>query len=563
MNKQWEIYNVDENLVNKISKEFKLSKLVSKIIANKKLKDLKEIETFLNPTRYDFHNPFLMPDMEKAVERIIKAINNNEKTIIYGDYDVDGITSSTVLKRYLEERGLLTDIYIPNRLDEGYGLNENAIKEIANGDYKLVITVDCGITGNVEVDLANKLGMDVIITDHHETAEILPNAIAVVDAKRKDNKYPFRGLAGVGVTFKTIQAISKKLQLPDETYLKYLDIVCIGTISDIVPLEDENRVISKLGLKLINQTRNIGLKELLESTGYKPIDSNTISFGLAPRINACGRMGHEKEAVELFLTDKKVEAKKITSELNRYNLERQEIEKNIFCEAVKMVEKNNSEPCIIVGKESWHHGVIGIVASKITEMYSKPSILLCYEDGIAKGSGRSIKGFDLHEALENCDTYIEQFGGHSMAIGVTIKQENVDKFKQQFEEYAQNEKIEEIVPVINIDDKISLKDISIQDVKDLKLLEPFGEANQMPLFQINNLKIESIRALSEGKHLKMILKDDNNKYVDVIGFNMGNLSNEYKIGSKIDVVGTLEINNYKGMENIQLNLKDIRHKIAQ
>lgn len=563
MNKQWEIYNVDENLVNKISKEFKLSKLVSKIIANKKLKDLKEIETFLNPTRYDFHNPFLMPDMEKAVERIIKAINNNEKTIIYGDYDVDGITSSTVLKRYLEERGLLTDIYIPNRLDEGYGLNENAIKEIANGDYKLVITVDCGITGNVEVDLANKLGMDVIITDHHETAEILPNAIAVVDAKRKDNKYPFRGLAGVGVTFKTIQAISKKLQLPDETYLKYLDIVCIGTISDIVPLEDENRVISKLGLKLINQTRNIGLKELLESTGYKPIDSNTISFGLAPRINACGRMGHEKEAVELFLTDKKVEAKKITSELNRYNLERQEIEKNIFCEAVEMVEKNNSEPCIIVGKENWHHGVIGIVASKITEMYSKPSILLCYEDGIAKGSGRSIKGFDLHEALENCDTYIEQFGGHSMAIGITIKQENVDKFKQQFEEYAQNEKIEEIVPEINIDDKISLKDISIQDVKDLKLLEPFGEANQMPLFQINNLKIESIRALSEGKHLKMILKDDNNKYVDVIGFNMGNLSNEYKIGSKIDVVGTLEINNYKGMENIQLNLKDIRHKIAQ
>ena len=546
-----------------IPKELKLSKLVSKIIANKKLKDLKEIETFLNPTRYDFHNPFLMPDMEKAVERIIKAINNNEKTIIYGDYDVDGITSSTVLKRYLEERGLLTDIYIPNRLDEGYGLNENAIKEIANGDYKLVITVDCGITGNVEVDLANKLGMDVIITDHHETAEILPNAIAVVDAKRKDNKYPFRGLAGVGVTFKTIQAISKKLQLPDETYLKYLDIVCIGTISDIVPLEDENRVISKLGLKLINQTRNIGLKELLESTGYKPIDSNTISFGLAPRINACGRMGHEKEAVELFLTDKKVEAKKITSELNRYNLERQEIEKNIFCEAVEMVEKNNSEPCIIVGKENWHHGVIGIVASKITEMYSKPSILLCYEDGIAKGSGRSIKGFDLHEALENCDTYIEQFGGHSMAIGITIKQENVDKFKQQFEEYAQNEKIEEIVPEINIDDKISLKDISIQDVKDLKLLEPFGEANQMPLFQINNLKIESIRALSEGKHLKMILKDDNNKYVDVIGFNMGNLSNEYKIGSKIDVVGTLEINNYKGMENIQLNLKDIRHKIAQ
>ena len=561
MNKQWEICSVDEELVDKISEKLKIGKLVSKIIANKGLKSLEEMEKFLDPTRFDFHDPFLMPDMDKAVNRIIQAINNNEKTIIYGDYDVDGITSSTILKRYLEERGLHTEIYIPNRLDEGYGLNKNAIQEISKENYKLIITVDCGITGNVEVDLANELGMDVIVTDHHETTEILPNAIAVVDAKRKDNKYPFRGLAGVGVTFKTIQAISKRLELPDETYLKYLDIVCIGTISDIVPLEDENRVISKLGLKLIKQTRNIGLKELLESIGYKQIDSNTISFGIAPRINACGRIGYEKEAVELFLTNEKAEAKRITNELNKYNLERQEIEKNIFCEAVDMV-KNSNEPCIVIGKENWHHGVIGIVASKITEMYSKPSILLCYEDGIAKGSGRSIKGFDLHAALEICDTYIEQFGGHSMAIGVTIKKENVDKFKQQFQEYAKKQNIQDIIPVINIDDKINLKDICIQDVKDLKLLEPFGEANPMPLFQINNVKIEAIRALSEGKHLKMLLKDENNKYIDVIGFNMGNLSEEYKIGSKIDVVGTLEINSYKGMENIQLNLKYIRHKIA-
>lgn len=559
MNKQWEICNVDEKLVKEISEKFRLSKLVSKIIATKKLKNFEEIKTFLNPTRFDFHDPFLMPDMGKAVDRIIQAINKNEKTIIYGDYDVDGITSSTVLKRYLEERNLHTDIYIPNRLDEGYGLNENAIKQIAKNNYKLIITVDCGITGNKEVCLAKKLGIDVIVTDHHETTENLPEAIAVVDCKRKDNKYPFKGLAGVGVTFKTMQAISKRLKLPDETYLKYLDIICIGTISDIVPLEDENRVISKLGLKLVKQTRNIGLKELLESAGYKQIDSNTISFGIAPRINACGRMGHEKEAVNLFLTDIKQEARQITQELNKYNLQRQEVEKNIFSEVEK--EINNDEPCIIIGKENWHHGVIGIVASKITEMYSKPSILLCYEGNIAKGSGRSIKGFDLHEALANCDTYIEQFGGHSMAIGITIKKENVDKFKNQLEEYAKNKKIEEIVPVINIDDKINLKDISIQDVKDLKLLEPFGEANQVPLFQLSELKVVSIRALSEGKHLKMTLKDENNKYIDVIGFNMGNLSEEYKIGNKVDVVGTLEINSYKEIENIQLNLKDIRHTV--
>ncbi len=560
MNKKWEIYNVDEKLIKEIAKKFNISELVARIIAHKGIEKDEDINEFLKPTRKDFHDPFLMPDMEKAIDRIVKAIKGKEKTIIYGDYDVDGITSITVLKRYLAERDLNVDIYIPNRIDEGYGLNENAVREIASKGYTLMITVDCGITGNNEVELAKKLGIDVIITDHHEPSEKIPEALAVVDAKRKDNKYPFRGLAGVGVAFKTIQAISKKMGLAEETYLKYLDIVCIGTISDIVPLEDENRVISKLGLMLVKQTKNVGLKALLDSIGYKQIDSTTVSFGVAPRINACGRMGHEKVAVDLFLTDDPAEARKLTEVLNKYNQDRQEIEKRIFCEAVDLVT-NTDEPCIVVGKENWHHGVIGIVASKITEMYYKPSILLCYEDGIARGSGRSIKGFDLHEALENCNTYIDQFGGHSMAIGITIKEENISKFKQQFEDYARSQKIEEIVPIIQVDQKVELSNISIKDIKDLKLLEPYGEANNVPIFQINNLKIESIRAISEGKHLKMFLKDENNKGIDVIGFNMGYLSEEYKIGTRVDVVGNLEINSYKGIENIQINLKDIRHTV--
>ena len=560
MNKQWDIYNVDEKKVKELANEFCISELVARIIVHKGLIEKKDVNVFLNPTRKDFHDPFMLPDMKPAVDRIINAMENGEKTIVYGDYDVDGITSSTVFKRYFEERGFFVDIYIPNRLDEGYGLNENAVRKIASQGYTLMITVDCGITGNKEVELAKELGIDVIITDHHEPSEILPDAIAVVDAKRKDNQYPFRGLAGVGVTFKTIQAISQRLNLPEEAYLKYLDIVCIGTISDIVPLEDENRVISKLGLMLVKQTRNIGLRALLESIGYKNIDSTSVSFGLAPRINACGRLGHEKAAVDLFLTNNVTEAKNITKELNNYNQSRQEIEKNIFNQAVELA-KDSKDKCIVVGKENWHHGVIGIVASKITELYSKPSILLCYEDGIAKGSGRSIKGFDLHEALENCNTYIQQFGGHSMAIGITIKEENVQRFKEELEEYAASKKIEAIVPVIQIDKKVELKDITIDDVKNLKLLEPYGEANPMPLFQISNVKIESIRAISEGKHIKMTLKDESNKTIDVIGFNMGHLSEEYKIGTKIDVVGYLEINSYKGMESIQLNLKDIRHTV--
>lgn len=558
MNKKWEVKISDDELTNKIANEFNISKLVARILANKGLKESNEIEVFLNPRRSDFHDPFLMPDMKIAVDRILKAIETKEKVAIYGDYDADGITSSTVLKRFLSERGLDADIYIPNRLNEGYGLNEKAIKEIAQTNHTLIITVDCGITGNKEIELAKTLKIDTVVTDHHEPTEELPKALAVVDCKRKDNKYPFSELAGVGVAFKLIQAISIKLGIREEEYLKYLDLVCVGTISDIVPLKDENRTISKLGLRLVKQTKNIGLKVLLNSMGYQKIDSNTISFGVAPRINACGRMGHEKEALELFLTNSVQEAEKITQRLNEYNLERQQIEKRIFDEVEEIIQKSEEKnlPCIVLEKENWHHGVIGIVSSKITDMYFKPSILMSIEGDIAKGSGRSIPGFDLHEALENCKEEIEQFGGHSMAVGVTVKKANFDKFKNKFEEYAREKDISKITPILNIDEKITLKDITIKDIRDLELLEPFGEGNKPPIFQINNVKIDSIRSLSQGKHLKMEIKDQNS-LIQAIGFNLGNLANDYKIEDKINIAGTLEINNYNGRETIQINIRDV------
>lgn len=558
MNKKWEVKISDDELTNKIANEFNISKLVARILANKGLQESNEIEVFLNPRRSDFHDPFLMPDMKIAVDRILKAIETKEKVAIYGDYDADGITSSTVLKRFLSERGLDADIYIPNRLNEGYGLNEKAIKEIAQTNHTLIITVDCGITGNKEIELAKTLKIDTVVTDHHEPTEELPKALAVVDCKRKDNKYPFSELAGVGVAFKLIQAISIKLGIREEEYLKYLDLVCVGTISDIVPLKDENRTISKLGLRLVKQTKNIGLKVLLNSMGYQKIDSNTISFGVAPRINACGRMGHEKEALELFLTNSVQEAEKITQRLNEYNLERQQIEKRIFDEVEEIIQKSEEKnlPCIVLEKENWHHGVIGIVSSKITDMYFKPSILMSIEGDIAKGSGRSIPGFDLHEALENCKEEIEQFGGHSMAVGVTVKKANFDKFKNKFEEYAREKDISKITPILNIDEKITLKDITIKDIRDLELLEPFGEGNKPPIFQINNVKIDSIRSLSQGKHLKMEIKDQNSS-IQAIGFNLGNLANDYKIEDKINIAGTLEINNYNGRENIQINIRDV------
>ena len=562
MLKKWQIYETNEEEIEELTNKYKINKLLATILSNRGINKKEDIDLFLYPKRNDFHNPYDMPDMEKAVERIIKAKENNEKIIIYGDYDVDGITSITVLKSFLKDIGIEASYYIPNRLNEGYGLNIPAVEKIAGEGYNLMITVDCGITCIEEINKANELGMDVIVTDHHEVGDSLPNAIAVVDCKRKDNKYKCRDLAGVGVAFKLSQALAMKLGIEEKEYLKYLDIVCIGTISDIVPLVDENRVISKLGLMLVNQTKNIGLKAILNISGYKNIDSTAVSFGIAPRLNACGRMGHADEALKLFLSNNINEVNEIANQLNEYNKIRQNIEKSIYEDAIKQIEEKNLEnnKTIVVSGKEWHHGVIGIVSSKITEMFFKPSILLCLEEGLAKGSGRSVPGFDLHEALLKCQNSLEKFGGHAMAVGLTLKEKSIPEFNKKLEEVAEEAHIEDIVPVIKIDAKINLNEVTKEMVESLKMLEPFGEANKMPVFVYKNLKIDSIRALSEGKHLKLTLKDQN-VIVNAIGFNMGNLAEDYRIGDKIDAVGTLEINSFNGVDSIQINLKDIMKSI--
>ncbi len=563
MNKKWQIFETDENKIKQIEEKYGINQLLATILVNRNITKEEDIRLFLEPTRNDFHDPFLMTDMKKAVDRIIKAIESKEKITIYGDYDVDGITSITVLKSFLQDRGMEVDTYIPNRLQEGYGLNQEAIGKIVKKGCQLMITVDCGISAVNEIAYANSLGIETIVTDHHEPGNQLPEAIAVIDNKRKDSQYPFRELAGVGVVFKFIQAIGMTLGLKEEEYLKYLDIVCVGTISDIVPLVNENRVIAKLGLLLICQTKNIGLRSIILSSGYNKIDSNSISFGIAPRINACGRMGKAEEALELLLCKNINYANELTQKLNYHNRVRQETEKSIFENAVQQIEQEHLEQnsAILVGGENWHHGVIGIVSSKITEMYFKPSILLSFEeDGMGKGSGRSIPGFDLHEALTQCSDIIEKFGGHSMAVGVTVRKSQFLKFKEKFEQIASNAHIDEMIPVIQVDSKIDVKDINKEMVESLKQLEPFGEGNRMPVFLFKNLKIDSIRALSEGKHLKLTLKD-NNTIISAIGFNLGHLTEDYRIGDKIDVVGVLEINSFNGVDSLQINMKDIMRSL--
>ena len=561
MTNKWIVKEINNEKVELLKEKFNLSNLVAKILSNRNIlgREMQEddIKKFLNPTRDDFYDPFLLPDMEQAIERIEQAINNNEKILIYGDYDADGITSTTILIKFFKEIGVEVDKYIPNRLEEGYGIKNKALEEIKNRGIDLIITVDTGITANDQVKYANELGLDVIITDHHEPSDEIPKAVAVIDAKRKNNKYPFNQLAGCGIAFKLTQAISIKRKLDPSKYLKNLDIVSIGTISDLVPLVDENRVIVKLGLMLVKQTKNIGLRKLLLKSQLKEVDSTSISFGITPRINAAGRLGNQYDALNLFITEDVKEAERLSEVLNSYNIERQKICNKIYEEAISQL-KDEEKNCIILGKEDWHHGVIGIVSSKITEKFNKPSILLCFEDNIAKGSGRSVPGFDLYKAISSTKEYLLGFGGHTMACGLSLTVENFEKFKKEITKYIdENLDISKLEKEIYIDEILKIDDLDIEEIKELKSLEPFGEENQEPIIMYENVEINGIRTLSENKHLKLSLKK-NDKIIDAIGFNLGELAEKYKIGDTIDIVGNIEINSFNGKDLIQIRLIDIR-----
>lgn len=560
MNKKWEYSQIDDEMVSEISEKYGVSEIIAKILINRGIVAENTIDKFLHPKLEDLNDPFLLNDMEIAVNRIIEAHQNKEKITIYGDYDVDGITSIATLSKFLTELGVENDYYLPNRLEEGYGLNNNALEKIANRGTKLLITVDCGISAYDEIEYAKTLGLDVIVTDHHECPEKLPNALAVIDPKREDSTYPFSSLAGVGVTFKLIHAISLKLNLDRKKYLKYLDIVCLGTVADIVPLVSENRIIVNYGLILIRETRNIGLKALISATGYSYIDSTAISFGLAPRINACGRMGEAEIALKLLLTQSPEEAIQIANELNALNKERQEVEKKIFNEAVEIIENGKlyENDIIVVGSKNWHHGVIGIVASKITELYYKPSVLISFDDGVGKGSGRSIEGFDLHEALTMCAEYLDKFGGHEMAIGLSLEEVNFENFKNKIQNIATEKMDKEATPSVKIDAVILPKDITKRVYDEMKLLEPYGESNSSPIFACKNLRVESVRLLSNDKHLRLTLKDGN-IILNAIGFNLGD--KKVRLGDKVDLAFAIEINNFNNIESVQMNLKDIKKSL--
>ena len=562
MQKKWVIKDYDKDQVLKLKNDFKLTDIMSKLLLARDVK-YNEIDKFLNGTLKDIKDPYLLKDMNKLVDRIDKAIQDKEKICIYGDYDVDGITSITIMYQFLSSLGADVTYYLPDRLIEGYGVNTSALDVIKKRGVSLVITVDCGITAVEETKYAKSIGLDICITDHHECAEILPDAIAIVNPKQKDDSSEYKFHAGVGVAFKCLMALSKKYGLSENSYLKYLDIVAIGTISDIVALTDENRIISKYGLAMIKNTQNIGLKALIELLDIKEIDSTAVSFSLAPRINACGRMGKAGVAVELLLEKDIEKAKQIAITLDELNTKRQEIEKEIFENAIDMINSNGMEnkKSIVLYNKSWHNGVIGIVASKLVNMYQKPVILLTKENNVIRGSGRCQQGISLYDTLTKCKDTLIQFGGHELAAGLSIEEENLQKFIDEFEKVIFEEVGDkEPEQIIDIDMQIFEKDLNVSLIKDLYKLRPYGQSNKVPQFLYKGLKITAIRTLKDDKHLKLTLKD--NKFLlDALAFSQGNRRDELRLGDKIDVVCSVEVNTFTSPRTIQLILQDFKKSV--
>ncbi len=561
-NKKWTLKHMGSVLDNDLSKKLKISPQISQILKNRNIDNEKDAEIFMNPSLEYLRDPFLMKDMKKAVDRIEKAIENNENIWIYGDYDVDGVSSTSILCIYFDSINYPINYYIPNRLEEGYGINEESIKHIHSQGCNLMISVDCGITSVKEIDLANELGLDVIITDHHECQSEIPKAYAVINQKQEDCNYPFDMLCGCGVAFKLIQALTPKEEFKTSLY-NYIEIVTLATICDIVPLKDENRILVKNGLKLMSECHNIGLKELIKVCGVESdkIKSSHIGFAIGPRINASGRLGYSKLGVELFTTKDKSKAKEIANMLEDKNNERQLIEAKMYQEAEAIIDSNEKykdDKVLVIAKEGWQHGIIGIVASKLTEKYYKPTILLTIEDGEATGSARSIKGFSIFDALVNSKDLLNKFGGHDQAAGLALdsnKIENLSYEVNQFAKYELNE--EDLIENVNVEYELSEESIDLDLIEELHKLEPFGLSNPNPKFIVRDAILKNINVIGKNKqHLKFTIEKE--KSYSCIGFNMAYLKSGYNQGDKVDVLFQLDENNFMGKRSVQFLLKDMR-----
>ncbi len=556
----WNIKEQNETAVIQLAHSLNCSTTVSKLLINRGIDNYNSANDFLYPTSACVHDPYLLNDMSKAVESIADFILKNKKICIYGDYDVDGITSVSVLYKYLKNFTDKVGYFIPDRFSQGYGVNKNAIDKIIDEKYDLIITVDTGISAVDEIDYANKSGLGVIVTDHHECQERLPNAIAVINPKRKDDKYPFSKLAGVGVVYKLICAL-------DEYYNtnysdNYIDLVAVGIIADIMPLLDENRYIVKAGIDKISKNPNMGLKCLIDicSVGNN-LTSASIGYAISPRINAAGRLDNAEIAVKLFTENDQQSAYKIAEYLCELNAKRQAIENEIMQNAIKIIDEhdlNSKYSALILWNEGWHSGVIGIVASKLKEKYNKPVILFSVDE-VAKGSGRSVAPFNLYQAFENNKDILTQFGGHKYAAGVLVDNNKLyefrDRISAEFDKFLLKQKL---VFDINVECVLPHSDITYKMANEISLLHPFGKQNEVPLFCIRNVKIIDLFPTANNKHLRLKL-GVGEKSITAFYFSVDLLQFDYREGDLVDIVCELNENEYKNHKTVQLIIKDLRY----
>lgn len=561
--KRWILKEQPQQEIDALCRAFDISSVTARLLINRGLHTPQQTKEFLNKSLDQLGDPFGLQDMDKAVARIREALKNGEKITIYGDYDVDGITSTTILYQFLTKEGGTADYYIPDRVEEGYGVNLSAIDTIAASGTKLLVTVDSGITACDEMRYACGLGLDVIVTDHHECSGELPSAAAVVDTKRPDSRYPFKNLAGVGVVFKLICALAGPERL-NEMIDAYSELVAIGTTADVMPLTGENRVLVSLGLKRLENTKSLGLKALISAAGVdkKKITSSVIGYTLAPRINAIGRVGCAKRAVDLLLAKTEAEAAAAAADLCDANRLRQEEENKLLTEAYAMIEEDRqilSNKIIVLSNDTWHHGIIGIASSRINEKYGLPAILITFDGDMGKGSCRSSKSpFNIYDALDQMKHYFEKFGGHMSAAGFSIRRDRVEDFKRDLIRYV-NESIsdEELCPKLEIDCDIPFEDISFKTIREISLLEPYGTENPAPLFLIREVKITEITPLSGDKHTRFTITDGKHT-LSAFYFGMPSADLKFYCGNTVDLVFNLDINVYRGEITPQVTVRDIK-----
>ncbi len=563
MDKRWVFKETDEEKVNSLQQQLKVNPIICKLLIQRGIHTYDEAKKFFRPTIDDLYDPFLMKDMQKAVDRINVAISKNERILIFGDYDVDGTTSVALVYSFFRDLYSNLDYYIPDRYHEGYGISFKGIDYAKETNCTLIIALDCGIKANDKIDYANERNIDFIICDHHIPGDKVPDAVAILDPQQIDCNYPYKELSGCGIGFKLVQAFAQQHNIPMEKIIPLLDLVVVSIASDIVPITGENRVLAFCGLEQLNANPRPGLKALIEITGYNtPLSISNIVFGLGPRINAAGRMDDANKAVRMLVSESVEKAKDGADILQEKNVDRKEIDKKITLDAIRMLQEDEevaNRVTTVLCSSEWHKGVVGIVASRLLDHYYRPTILLTESNGMLFGSARSVKNFDIYEAIKQCNDLLEQFGGHMYAAGLSLRPENFEKFKQRFEEVVRATITpDQLIPEIEIDSALELKDITPTFNNIIKQFAPFGPQNMYPVFMTGKLKNNGRSKIVGDNHLKLSIKDSNLYNVEAIAFQKGNYFNDIAKGSSFDLCYTIEENNFRDMKSLQLNVREIK-----